>query len=81
MFGYFLVKPYLTAMCCASFSDEYNITDPDCDEDAAPPEGSALFFEHEIIPAINMITVNTAAIRLCILCPQSAPNSNQYFIY
>ena len=66
MFGYFLVNPSFTAMSCASFSDEYNMTDPDCDEDVAFPEDSALFFEHEIIPAINRIAVNTAAIRLCI---------------
>ena len=64
MFGYFLVNPSFTAMSCASFSDEYNMTDPDCD--AAPSEVSALFFEHEINPAINMIAVNMTAIRLCI---------------
>ena len=51
-------------MSCASFSDEYNMTDPDCDD--APSEVSALFFEHEINPAINMIAVNMTAIRLCI---------------
>jgi len=40
------------------------MTDPDCDD--APSEVSALFFEHEINPAINMIAVNMTAIRLCI---------------
>ena len=65
MFGYFLVNPSFTAMSCASFSDEYNMTDPDCDDDASP-EVSTLFFEHEIIPAINRITADTAAIRFCI---------------
>jgi len=41
------------------------MTDPDCDDDASP-EVSTLFFEHEIIPAINRITADTAAIRFCI---------------